>query len=191
MSPVVTPQRMSLREILAGARRFGIGDLITRGAVAGAVAGLVFILANMIYANATGKPEVAPFLDISTIFHFADQPEAATLMQANEVIIGLIVHFSLAVLFGIVFAFLVPLMANAATLTVAALLYGGLLYVVNFQVFGRILFDWFQDDRGPNQVFELIIHPFGYGLILVPFFLGVLPRIVAPPAGARPGAQAE
>ncbi len=145
-----------------------ISDLLARGALAGGVGGLVFILANMIYATTRGKPAVAPFLAISTIFDFSDKP----VMNPNEVIVGLVTHFGLAVLFGVLFALAVPLLRNPNQLVGAALAYGVLLYVVNFQVLGRIVFDFFQNPKGPNQVFELIIHPLGYGLVLVPFLIG-------------------
>jgi uncharacterized membrane protein YagU involved in acid resistance len=144
------------------------GDLVTRGAVAGAVAGLVFILANMIYATTQDQPAVAPFLAISTVFHFSDMP----VMNPNEVVVGLVTHFGFAVLFGIGFALAVPVLRNPGQLAGAALVYGLLLYVVNFQVLGRIVFDFFQNPKGPNQVFELIVHPLAFGLPLVPFFLG-------------------
>lgn len=44
---------------------------------------------------------------------------------------------------------------------------------MNFQVTGRLLFPWFVDPRGPDQVVELLVHPLAYGLVLVPFFLSV------------------
>jgi len=46
------------------------------------------------------------------------------------------------------------------------------VYVVNFQILARIWFPWFVNPKGPNQLFELWIHPVAFGLFLVPFFLG-------------------
>nr|MBA3408718.1 hypothetical protein [Solirubrobacterales bacterium] len=43
---------------------------LVRGALGGAFAGLLFLLANMWFADSQGMPAVAPMLDISTIFHF-------------------------------------------------------------------------------------------------------------------------
>jgi hypothetical protein len=148
-----------------------VGALCARGAVAGLVAGFTFVMANMWYAGAHGKPSVAPFLDISTIFHASKAP----VLDPNEVVVGLVTHFALAMLFGIVFAFAVHILRLAhqpPLLVVAALVYGLALYVVNFQVIGRAAFPWFVNSNGPNQTFELWIHPIGYGLFLVPFFLG-------------------
>lgn len=43
---------------------------------------------------------------------------------------------------------------------------------MNFQILARIWFPWFVNPKGPNQLFELWIHPVAFGLFLVPFFLG-------------------
>jgi hypothetical protein len=75
-------------------------------------------------------------------------------------------------LFGAVFAMAVPALRNAFAVVGAAFAYGLLLYVVNFLVFGTLIFEWFAPGGvGPNQIFERIIHPTAYGLILAPFFL--------------------
>lgn len=148
---------------------------IVRGAVGGAFAGLLFLLANMWFAESHGMPAVAPMLDISTIFHFSDQPEVAP----ENVVIGLVVHMTLSLAFGIAFALVVPLLANARMLIAGAVGFGVALYLFNFQVLGRLFFEWFQE--GPNQLFELFIHAV-YGLLLVPFFAPAL----APREGTEP-----
>lgn len=147
--------------------------LLTRGAAAGLVAGLAFILVNMFAAQSAGKPPIAPFLAISTLFRFSDMPIMEPMAIPVEVTLGLIVHLFLSALFGIVFALIAPLLRNPALLVLGGLAYGLALYLVNFQVIGRLLFPWFVDERGPNQLVELIVHPLAYGLLLVPFFLSV------------------
>jgi len=140
---------------------------LVRGALGGAFAGLVFLLANMWFADSQGMPAVAPMLDISTIFHFSDQPE----VSPENVVIGLVVHMTLSMGFGIAFSLVVPLLTNARTLVAGAVGFGIALYLFNFQVLGRLFFEWFQE--GPNQLFELFIHAV-YGLLLVPFFASAL-----------------
>lgn len=145
--------------------------MITRGAVAGLTGGLLFALANMWFAAAHGKPLVAPFLAISTIFHGSDMPVASS----SDVIAGLVLHLGMSLLFGIVFGLgvvLLRLPRRPLLLLVAGLVYGLALYLLNFQIIGRIAFPWFIDPKGPNQIFELWIHPVAYGLLLVPFFIG-------------------
>lgn len=148
-----------------------LGAVLARGAVAGLAGGLLFALANMWYADAHGKPSVAPFLDISTIFHGTDKP----VISQPDVIAGLVVHLGLSLLFGIVFALAVTMLrltTRPLLLLVAGLIYGLALYVVNFQIIARAVFPWFVNPNGPNQIFELWIHPVAYGLLLAPFFIG-------------------
>jgi hypothetical protein len=81
------------------------------------------------------------------------------------------VHLFTSALFGVVL--IAPLLRSSALLVLGGLGYGLALYLVNFQVIGRLFFPWFVDPRGPTQLLELIVHPLAYGLVLVPFFLGV------------------
>lgn len=151
------------------------GDLVTRGVVGGLFGGFAFLLANMWYAGAHGKPAVGPLLSISTIFHHQQMPVTmpVTLLVIN-VTAGLVLHVALAMLFGVVFALtVVPWARNIGLLVLGALVYGVVLYVVNFQIFGRLFFGWFVNSHGPNQLFELWIHPVAFGLFLVPFFIGL------------------
>lgn len=106
---------------------------------------------------------------ISAVFHASDAPVA----NANEAILGLTVHLGLSLAFGMGFALLlVPLLRNAAALAVGALVYGLALYVLNFQILGRTVFEFFTSPQGPDQLLEAFIHPLVFGLLLVPFFLG-------------------
>ena len=148
-----------------------VGAVLARGAVAGLAGGVLFALANMWCADAHGQPVVAPFLAISTIFHGTDMP----VMSQPDVIAGLVTHLGLSLLLGMVFALAVAMLRLATRpllLLGAGLIYGLALYVVIFQIIGRVAFPWFVNVKGPNQIFELWIHPIAYGLVLVPFFLG-------------------
>jgi hypothetical protein len=150
--------------------------LLTRGVAAGLTGGLAFILVNMFAAQSAGKPPIAPFLAISTLFRFSDMPIMQPMAVPVEVTLGIIVHLFLSVLFGIGFALIAPLLRTSALLVAGGLAYGLALYVVNFQVIGRLFFPWFVDPRGPNQILELIVHPLAFGLALVPFFLSTATR---------------
>jgi type IV secretory pathway TrbD component len=137
---------------------------LARGVVAGTAAGLLFLLANMWYADSQGMPAVAPLYDISTVFHFADKPDPSP----ENAVIGLVTHLTLAAGFGVLFALLAQVIRGRAQALVVGPAFGLLLYVVNFQILGRLFFEWFQE--GPNQLFEVIAHA-GFGLILAPFVL--------------------
>jgi hypothetical protein len=142
-----------------------LGDRVSRGTVAGVAAGLLFLVANMLWATKSDLPAVAPLIDISTIFNFDDVASPTT----ENMFIGLVTHLTLSASFGVAFALLVPLLRNLRMLTAGAVAFGVALYLVNFQILGRTAFPWFQE--GPDQVFELVAHA-GFGLLLVPFFLG-------------------
>jgi hypothetical protein len=150
-----------------------LGGRISNGAAAGLTSGLVFLLATMGYVTTKHLPAIAPLLDISTIFHGTDMPTKDPAQVPVDAFAGLVLHLTLTVLYGIVFAVVVPLFRSVAILTLAAVAYGLLLYIVNFQIFGRILFEWFTDPKGPNQGFEIFIHGV-YGLLLAPFFVGAV-----------------
>jgi hypothetical protein len=55
--------------------RVDLGACLTRGAVAGVSAGLLFLLANMGWATKSGLPGVAPLIDMATIFNVTETPE--------------------------------------------------------------------------------------------------------------------
>lgn len=135
---------------------------LARGVVAGTAAGLLFLLANMWFADSQGLPAVAPLYDISTIFHFTEKPDPSP----ENLAVGLIVHLALAAGFGAAFALLVPLVRGRGMVVAAGAAFGLALYVFNFQVLGRLVFEWFQE--GPNQLFEIVAH-LGYGALLAPF----------------------
>jgi len=146
------------------------------GVVGGTFAGLLFLLANMWYADSQGLPAVAPLYDISTIFYFTDKPDP----QAINAAVGLIVHLTLAATFGATLAVLAPLARGIGQLVGMGAAFGLVLYLVNFQILGRIAFEWFQE--GPNQTFEVFAH-LAYGLLVVPFLVRF--ASAAAPHGAR------
>jgi hypothetical protein len=141
-----------------------LGDRISRGTVAGMAAGLLFLVANMLWATKSDLPAVAPLIDISTIFNFDDVANPTT----ENMFIGLVTHLTLSASFGVAFALLVPLLRTMRSLAAGGVAFGVALYLVNFQILGRTAFPWFQE--GPDQLFELVAHA-GFGLLLVPFFL--------------------
>lgn len=150
-------------------RPLDLGGLLARGAIAGLVAGMGFLLANMWFAVSQGMPGIAPLYAMSTVFHASSAPVAVP----AEAMLGLATHLLLSLGFGMGFAvLLVPLLRSVPALILGALAYGLALWVLNFQILGRTVFPFFTDPMGPNQLFEGLIHPLIFGLLLVPFFLG-------------------
>ena len=139
------------------------GDLV-RGAVAGLVAGILFAVATMWFVTSIGMPARTPLLMISTIVLGDDAMANGDADSA----IGLIVHLVLSAGFGIVFALIARRLPTNASLALAGLAYGGLLYLVNFQILARTAFETF---RMANQPFEVVVH-LVFGALLALAFLG-------------------
>jgi len=159
----------------------GVSDLLMMGAVAGLFAGFLFILANMWYAPTQNLPATAPFNAIGTIFYRDAMPQ----MTAAYAIVGLITHFSLSIAFGVTFALLVvPLLSNTRALIAGAIVYGVLLYIVNYQILGRIVFKFFDPSNpmGPDPTFALFTHIIIFPLGIIPFFLTIVNRRGSAPA---------
>lgn len=162
-------------------KAYGVSDLLLVGTVAGLFAGFLFILANMYYTPTQGLPAVAPSFAIGTIFYRDAMPE----MTPAYAIVGLITHFSLSIAFGLTFALvLVPLFSHTRALIVGAILYGGVLYVLNYQILGRLVFKFFDPSNpmGPNPVYALFTHLVIFPLGLIPFFLTMVHRHGSAPA---------
>lgn len=132
-------------------------DLV-RGAVGGLVAGMIFAVATMWFVTSIDMPARTPLLMISTIVLGDD---AMTNGDANSAT-GLIVHMVLSIAFGIVFALLARRLRTNGELALAGFVYGGLLYLVNFQILARVAFETF---RMANQPFEVVVH-LVFGLLL-------------------------
>jgi len=140
-----------------------VGSRILRGAIGGGAAGAVFILVTMWFADSVGDPSNGPLMMISTIV----KGEAAMANGTADPTLGWIVHGVLSILFGIAFAFVTPMFRTNGTVALVGIVYGALLYVVNFLVIAPIAFPIFQM---ANQPFELAIHIVFGALLALAFF---------------------
>lgn len=125
-------------------------DLV-RGAIGGLVAGIIFAVATMWFVTSLDMPARTPLLMISTVVLGDD---AMTNGDANSTI-GWIVHLVLSIAFGLVFALIARRLRTNGEVALAGLVYGGLLYLVNFQILARI---WFETFKMANQPFEVVVH---------------------------------
>ncbi len=168
-------------------KELGFSELLMVGAVAGLFAGFLFILANMWYTPTQNLPATAPFNAIGTIFYRDAMPQ----LTPAYAIVGLITHFSLSIAFGVTFALLVvPLLSNTRALIFGAVGYGLLLYIVNYQILGRLVFKFFDPSNpmGPDPTFAVFTHVVIFPLGLIPFFLTMVNRRGSAPV-AHTGAE--
>lgn len=139
-----------------------------QGAVAGFVAGIVFIVFEMILAAILKGMFFGPLHLISGII-LGQAALTPAYPAATAVVVGFIVHFVLAIIFGLVFAAIVsfiPQLARSATmLIVAASVYGLALWLVNFYVLAPIFgWNWFPTQTNP--IVQFFAHTFFFGTVL-------------------------
>ena len=127
----------------------------------GIVAGLVLLAARMAIA---GDP-IAPFRFPASIFLGDDDRE---IPLASVVVIGLAVHLSLSVFYGLAYFWmhrlwngdvLVPFSRRA----ISGILFGFGVWLLDYHLFARIVRPWLVD--GP-ALGEAILHAFAFGLPL-------------------------
>jgi hypothetical protein len=152
---------------------------VYHGADGGLIAGLAFILADMGWSRLHGEPATTPIHGVATVFNVSSHIERTP----DDLAIGIFTHAWLAAFFGIVFALLLPVVGGRLravargelrTLFLAGVLYGLALYVLNYQVLGRMVFKWFTGPHRPDLAISIAVHVI-YGLVLAPFFIGLVP----------------
>lgn len=135
------------------------------GVLSGFLAGVVFIALNSWFVTTMGKPTLAPFKTIATLAQGPPPPQAT-------VWIGMAIHAVLSALFGLLFAALVSQMGNrsAGWVLWAGLVYGGLIYVIDFQILSRFVGHFSAFLAVTNQPFELTVHIL-FGAVLAALLL--------------------
>ena len=140
----------------------------------GVVAGLIFAIAEVVAAAATGNPAVDPLRMASSVVLGDEAVSGASL--AAVVVIGVFVHLVLSGVFGFIYAGLVEgsLMprSRGSMAAHAALgsLFGLAVWAIDFQVFARLIYPWFLDT---SQLLQAMLHTFLFGLPLGLLFASV------------------
>lgn len=129
----------------------GVLPSIARGAIGGVLAGIPFILVTLWFSASIGNPAQGPLLAISTIVLGSGAMESG---EASATV-GVIVHFVLSALYGIVFGLLAARLRSNAIIAVVGTAYGAVLFVVNFLVIAPLAFPPL---AMANKPFELVVH---------------------------------
>lgn len=139
------------------------------GAFSGLVAGVAFLAITTWHAASTGQGTAAPLRTIATLVEGPPSTEAVPGL-------GVVVHVVLSALFGLVFAtLLLPLRRRSAGwLTWAGLAFGGVVYLVDFQLIAPSA-GWFAAFQDANQPFMLAAH-LVFGSVLAALLLLAKPR---------------
>ena len=137
--------------------------VVMLGALAGALAGLAFLLVSVWFTDSIGMPGKMPLMMMAAMV----QGESSLMDGSASPILGALIHAVLSVGFGIAFGLLVTrLRATPFAVASLGIVYGVALYLVNFQVIDRAVFGWFAD---ANQPFELVVHVVFGSLVALPF----------------------
>lgn len=128
-----------------------LSERMGRGTLGGIAAGTIFAGMEMWSAASNDLPVRAPFLAISTIV-LGDG--AITTGQA-DVPIGLVVHTTVSILYGMLFGLLTPVLRTNGTVALGGLAYGGLIYLIDIRLVAPI---WFPLFTTGDQSFALMVH---------------------------------
>ncbi len=133
---------------------------IKEGIGFGLVAGMIFGVMEVVGAAVMGNPPLMPVRMFASIVLGMQAP------AATAVPIGIIVHFVLAAIFGVVYA---AINATFSTRTETSfgrqaglgLVFGAMLWIVNFQIIGRLAYPWFLTTP---QSLQMMMHAVFFGL---------------------------
>lgn len=157
-----------------------VGSLLLHSIVGGIVAGVVFIVAEMVMALVMGGALVDPLRLIGTIV-FGAEARSPTYPLATAVISGAIVHLVLSAIYGVIFVYLLVALGQRHASAPLLLLYGSLfgfaLWIVNFLIIAPIFWPQFTT-----------VDQFWNGFVAYTFFYGTV--IGGYAASVRPGAAA-
>jgi hypothetical protein len=142
---------------------------IKHGIVGGVIAGVVFLVAEMVGSVLLGGELLAPFQAFASIPLGQMPPEIAI---GTAIPIGFITHFVLSIIYGVIFALVVmavpALRASSTMLIVAATIFGTLLWILNFFILPNVIGrPWFA--MAP-LVPQFVYHAFFYGTVLGLYF---------------------
>jgi hypothetical protein len=147
------------------AHRHGLSRWLGWGALSGFLAGAAFMSLHSWFAVSIGQDALAPYRTVATLVE-GPPPLLATAG------VGMVVHAVLSVLFGLLLAAaLAPLRRRSAGwFAWAGLLFGGAVYVVDFQIFARNVGYFSALLETTNQPLELAAH-LVFGAVLAALLL--------------------
>ena len=142
---------------------------IKHGLIGGVIAGVVFLIAEMIGSVLLGGELLAPFQAFASIPLGQMPPEIAI---GTAIPVGFVTHFVLSIIYGVIFALIVmvvPAMrASSNMLIAAATIFGTLLWIVNFFVLPSVIGrPWFAT---APMIPQFVYHAFFYGTVLGLYF---------------------
>jgi hypothetical protein len=139
---------------------------VQQGVGSGLLAGAMFAAAQVIAAVTTGDPAVIAFRRSASVL--LGPAALTTTPTAIAIVVGLIAHAYLSTMYGLSYgiynsALSAPTRRSPHRQAAIGALYGVVLWLVNLQLFARIVFPWLLAIPQPLQVF---LHAVCFGLPL-------------------------
>ncbi len=142
------------------------GNIVQDAMYAGLFAGAVMGVAETVVAWFMVGDWVLPWRMFASIILGKTALEGP--FSVLQGVFGVVVHLALSVAFAVIWAAIVrhapaDIRHSYAAHTAAAMIYGLVLWVVNFQLVARVAYPWL---TGQMEVAQLTIHAVAYGLPL-------------------------
>jgi hypothetical protein len=139
---------------------------VQQGVGSGLLAGAMFATAQVVAAITAGDPAVIAFRRSASVL--LGPAALTTTPTAVAIVVGLIAHAYLATMYGLsygVYSSVLsrPTRCSARRQAAIGALYGVALWLVNFELFARIVFPWLLAVSQPVQVF---VHAACFGVPL-------------------------
>ncbi|MFO7177381.1 MAG: hypothetical protein DIU78_001665 [Pseudomonadota bacterium] len=160
------PPPPSARDALrTGPRTRSALDVSATGVGIGVVAGVLFLVAEIVIGAARASP-LSPFRFAASLS--VGMPALVQMPSGAAVLLGGLTHLLLSSIYGFVFAWLnenasAGVQGAFGRQTALGALFGLVLWLVNFQMIARALFPWFLE---VPPLAQALAHVFAFGLPL-------------------------
>lgn len=149
------------------------------GAAAGLLAGVLFVIAEVALAAASGRAPTFVFRMIASVLLGRAAFDTTTLSGA--ITVGIVVHLTLSAFYGFLYGTLSSGLTPASQVsfsrqTALGLGFGALVWLVNFQGIARLFYPWF---LSPWQMLQVGVHALFFGLPLALLYASAERRIPA------------
>jgi hypothetical protein len=143
---------------------------IKEGISFGIIAGIIFAVAQMLAAGVMGEIGLMPLRMFASIVMGSGALTSTEV--AMTVFLGMLVHLVLSAAFGAIYGLIEDRLSHDLRHSVAkqalfGMVYGVLLWFVNYQLIARIMYPWF---LAPPQGIQMMIHALCFELPLAVMF---------------------
>ena len=143
----------------------------------GLIAGIIFAIAEMLGAMVMGMAPSMPLQMFASVV--LGQEAMAETAGAGTYAVGIVTHLVLSAVFGVIYGLV---NSNLSTHTQTSwgrqlgigLLFGAILWAVNFHIIARLFFPWFLEAR---QFLQLLMHALFFGVPLGLMYAGAERRV--------------